>query len=528
MCGLIGYSGKTECDQRTIELLIAWNALKRGEDATGIYSPVNGVKKTLMSGDFYITHVVKDYFVPDNLIIGHVRQATIGAKDNIDNAHPFKRGNFILAHNGTLKNHRDLLFKYGRNLEQSFNVDSDCVAGAMEACDDIATVLSEINGAGAFLIHDERKKGDLYIFRNKERPLFRGYDDDGGMYISSIPEPLYFAGLDKIKEFKEDMLYCVNGGVFSSNKAKTKKIVNTPYSRPSTSHYSHRDFSWEDNEEALNAVCGYYPDRNKTLLQNPVVPLVLDNKSTSQNARKPKEYDLFENLWLRAKVSINYYDTYFGQRVTLDYGKYYFIASDSNNNKRLWMQNGDDYIEVDKSMFMMSDVITAKDLVCLLEDGVEDPTTQNAIGNKGDVFEVSMIYSDSDVLLYKHGAGHPNPRVGYCRKRQLRKLTSVEKELYITEYNNVLREAQIAIESVNQNIIDFPTAEDMGDDNNQIIVNEKGIITFFEKLDDMLEEARDYAHKNPNDSDNIKLRLTKIIDYQFNEREKLVNNGINV
>lgn len=525
MCGLIGYSGKTECDQRTIELLIAWNALKRGEDATGIYSPVNGVRKTLMSGDHYISYVVKDYFVPDDVLIAHVRQATIGAKDNIDNAHPFKRGNFILAHNGTLKNHRDLLFKYGRNTDTTFNVDSDCVAGSMEACDDIATVLSEINGAGAFLIYDERKEGDLYIFRNKERPLWRGYDEDGGMYISSIPEPLYFSGLDKIKEFKEDMLYCVNGGVFSSNKAKTKKITNTPYSKPTT-HYHHRDFEWDD-EETLNAVCGYYPNKNRQTVPNPMVPLLPVVTDGDQQTKKPntKKYDIFENLWLRAKVSINYYDTYFGQRVQLDQGKYYFIASDSNNNKRLWMQNGDDYIEVDKSMFMMSDVITAKDLICLLEDNVEDPTNQKKIGNTGDVFEVSMIYADSDVLLYKHGVGHPTPRVGYCRKRQVRKLTANEKEQYISEYNNVLREKE---ETINQNIIDFPTAEDMGDDNNQIIVNEKGIVTFFEKLDDMLEEARDYAHKNPNDSENIKLRMTKIIDYQFSEREKLINNGINV
>ena len=47
-CGLIGFSGKTNFDKEKINLLMLWNSFERGKDATGIYTPKNGLVKFLI------------------------------------------------------------------------------------------------------------------------------------------------------------------------------------------------------------------------------------------------------------------------------------------------------------------------------------------------------------------------------------------------------------------------------------------------------------------------------------------------
>ncbi len=94
-CGLIGFSGKTNFKKKWIDLIIAWNSMKRGEDSTGLYSPLNGLKKSLDKGEHFILYG-KNKYLTDKMFIGHVRHSTVGAK-TIENAHPFERDNYILA-----------------------------------------------------------------------------------------------------------------------------------------------------------------------------------------------------------------------------------------------------------------------------------------------------------------------------------------------------------------------------------------------------------------------------------------------
>ena len=99
MCGQLGYSGTKPFDFEKIKLLILWNSLERGEDATGLYSPLNGHRKSLLKGS---TVVSNDEFklIPDTILMAHVRAKTIGL-NTIENTHPFKRGDWYLQHNGT-------------------------------------------------------------------------------------------------------------------------------------------------------------------------------------------------------------------------------------------------------------------------------------------------------------------------------------------------------------------------------------------------------------------------------------------
>ena len=76
MCGILGWSGKTNFNKDKIKLLYTYNSLKRGEDALGMYSPLNGVFKK--SGN-PISIIPKMEIKEDNYFIGHVRAATVGA-----------------------------------------------------------------------------------------------------------------------------------------------------------------------------------------------------------------------------------------------------------------------------------------------------------------------------------------------------------------------------------------------------------------------------------------------------------------
>lgn len=219
MCGLIGYSGKTNFDKDKISILMLWNAYERGKDATGIYTPKNDLNKNTDVASKFLTTIP---FEEDRLLIAHVRAKTVGA--NVDkNAHPFKVDNIVLAHNGTLKNYYGLTHKYSLPLN-TYDVDSHIIC-AIIAKEKNFNVLSEIDGAAALLMHDTDNPNILYVFRNDERPLFKGIVDSN-MYISSISEALEVIGCKNITEFKKDYLYTIVNGLIQGT---AKKIINKPY-----------------------------------------------------------------------------------------------------------------------------------------------------------------------------------------------------------------------------------------------------------------------------------------------------------
>ena len=99
MCGLVGFSSAkgNKYSKRAIDVMIMWNALKRGTDSTGLYSPLNGLKKSEHAGDEFILFK-EDHYLEDTMIMAHVRAATVGAKI-VANSHPFQIDNYILQHN---------------------------------------------------------------------------------------------------------------------------------------------------------------------------------------------------------------------------------------------------------------------------------------------------------------------------------------------------------------------------------------------------------------------------------------------
>ena len=247
MCGLVGYIGKDNFDLQKIKFLLYWNAMERGRDSTGVFTPLSGVVKDAEEASVFINDK-KNIIVPDKLLIGHTRYKTVGSVTK-KNAHPFEHSNLIGVHNGGISNIWELVRK--KDLKTAdYDVDSDALFAILNK-DSNPSVLGEIEGAAAILFIDKSKTDNiLYCFRNKERPLFRGKIGNS-MYISSIKESLEAIDCIEIKEFKENYLYTIiDGEIKHTLKIKPfeKPKVETKQSNSNTTRHTSLDKAFDVNK----------------------------------------------------------------------------------------------------------------------------------------------------------------------------------------------------------------------------------------------------------------------------------------
>lgn len=231
MCGIVGFSGKNNFDKSIIGTLLVMNAYERGKDATGIYTPSTGIIKDNIEARKFIPNNFNN-IKEDSLLLAHVRQKTSGANTS-DNAHPFINNGIVLLHNGTLTGVWNLAKEAGLQYAVS-KVDSEYL------CDGIAKylnpyILTKFTGAAAVLFTDSTNLAEnvLYVYRNKERPLFYGYIGED-MYISSIEDSLSIVGCSAITSFEEDYLYSIVDGKHT-NMVKIENSNNTTASGTSCS-----------------------------------------------------------------------------------------------------------------------------------------------------------------------------------------------------------------------------------------------------------------------------------------------------
>lgn len=374
MCGIIGYSGSEPFNLQNINTLIYINALERGDDATGIYSPLNGLKKDNINGWSFATNG-KVEIKPDTILLGHVRAATIGMNTK-NNAHPFERGNCVLIHNGTLTNHTDLAKKY-KLLLSSYDVDSDVLTGCINEADSLEP-LKEIDGPAALVFSDKRQPNKLFVFRNNARPLYRGHIGPN-MYISSIEESLQIIGCINIKQFKENLLYIIEKGLILGNP---KKIKNSPYKEPIKTY-------------------------------NNTPSLYIQNSRVGCNVRA------LETMHIR---NTN------GKQLNLIKGKYYEIVS-SINPSCLKIHDditNDNYL-VGTPLLEMKDIIERNDYVIALENVYHRQRIADIVVEKGDINKVVSVFTDGDCSL-----NTPNEKwAAIAKKSQLRKLSFKELTIFL-------------------------------------------------------------------------------------------------
>lgn len=286
-CGLFGFVGEGPVNFDWIKIMGLMNQ-SRGEDSCGILLGDGDIEKRLGKfTDFMISADIdyeglKNY--KDHTIIGHVRARSSGVV-SLDNCHPFDIKNkdgktiVVLAHNGTLKSHTEILKKYNVD-NKGINIDSQAIAHII-AKDPIknTSVFGDYKGAGAFVMWFPKKKNTLYIFKGaskeysnskvtEERPLFY-YIVDKQVYYSSLREPLYVIGGndETVKEFPCNQLLEVKNGEIKVLKDIDRSGVDNldswyPWEeRPKNNNYKSKNVS-HHNANAYDTTSYYEDERD--------------------------------------------------------------------------------------------------------------------------------------------------------------------------------------------------------------------------------------------------------------------------
>ncbi len=231
MCGIVGMIAKKSNGflfkhRQMFEQMLQVDVL-RGDDSTGMYQ-VNkhgNVRwcKEASTPLAIMEHTTAKSFMSDiafdaQIVVGHNRKATKGTVVD-ENAHPFIEDDIILVHNGTLTNHKDL------NAE--VEVDSHAIAHVISE-HGIVSAIQKLKGAYAVAAYDTKKK-KLYLFRNKERPLWLAESEDGWFFAS---EPWMLYGMawrnqitftTKLVQVEENKLY-----TFDASKQNELSIEVVP------------------------------------------------------------------------------------------------------------------------------------------------------------------------------------------------------------------------------------------------------------------------------------------------------------
>lgn len=210
MCGLFGFIGKDKVAfNKFLFCELGIDNDSRGGDSCGIFidgKSEYGIDDKKKFKDFYIESELIESSNKVKIAIGHDRKTSVGVT-SLENAQPVIITNdnnevdFVLIHNGTISNYKELCDKYLENAEGY--TDSQVMAYIMYFWG--YDVLSEYIGTGAFLTVDYRqnkkrnpivhffkgksKKYSSYLNPEEERPLYL-IKDRNGYWFSSLKEHL--------------------------------------------------------------------------------------------------------------------------------------------------------------------------------------------------------------------------------------------------------------------------------------------------------------------------------------------------
>ena len=232
LCGLVGFSGKEDCSIDKIKTLLMYNE-SRGKDSSGIYLKGKSITKSI--GKVSETLLPKYIFSSSNMVIAHTRHGTVGTVSE-ENAHPFQIGQITGAHNGTIDNFKEIAAHH--SIEDTlFSSDSKVIFLVLEKTKEAKTVFENYSGSAAIIYTDG--SGLLYVYKDKERPLFRGVSKEG-LYISSIESSLFAIDCESIKKFKDNVLYTIeNGKIIKSLRiSRNKQIEKKRIEKEVYSHHN--------------------------------------------------------------------------------------------------------------------------------------------------------------------------------------------------------------------------------------------------------------------------------------------------
>ncbi len=177
MCGLCGYISHRKADnelsreqketRRRIFQALHLAMECRGTDSAGIATLIKGnlqLTKRAETVSLFMKDKTYKKFLEANpeIVIGHTRAATTGLVTD-KNAHPFRRGSIVAAHNGIISNYREL--------DNKVDVDSEVVVGLLhEFKNDFVKAFAEVSGSCALTWFDINKPDRVYLVSH-DNPL---------------------------------------------------------------------------------------------------------------------------------------------------------------------------------------------------------------------------------------------------------------------------------------------------------------------------------------------------------------------
>lgn len=241
MCAIIGVSSTNPVDKSDIKILYLM-AEGRGGHGCGFTNGKKTIKSAIKAYEYVHKVIPKEFpnYICD--FVGHTRFATIGDKGADKNAHPFKKGNFIGVHNGSIYNHEDI----AELIDSEAEVDSE-VLYEMIAKFGLRKTLPLLQGILALSYYDLRDKS-IYLYRNN-KPLHIGYkytvDDDGkklhtSLFWATLPEYLKAIDCVDIRQIQEHSLVKIkNGRIVHSKQLKKieKPIEPFTYKKNGNDYY---------------------------------------------------------------------------------------------------------------------------------------------------------------------------------------------------------------------------------------------------------------------------------------------------
>ena len=197
MCGIIGYTGKTEAVPKLLDGLERLEY--RGYDSAGVavVSADGRLQVKKSKGRLSVLRELLDSQNPlsGNIGIGHTRWATHG-EPNDTNAHPHvgQEGKIAVVHNGIIENYLEIknsLIRKG--VVFSSDTDTEVIVQLLEyyyrkkfnLMDAVYAVLNRIKGAYAMGILCSDFPGQMVAAR-KDAPLLIGYGQEGNYIASDV------------------------------------------------------------------------------------------------------------------------------------------------------------------------------------------------------------------------------------------------------------------------------------------------------------------------------------------------------